>query len=270
MENRDPMSIKNVRAIDVHAHFGTYVREGMPLVNEFMTGDIDAVLARADQANTEITIVSPLRAMIPRLKGDPIAGNEEAFQIVQGDDALLQWVVVDPLDARTYEQARNMLADRKCVGIKIHPEEHGYHITEHAEAIFTFAAEQQCIIITHSGEQNSLPDDFVGFADRFPEVALIVAHHGCGWDGDPSHQVRAIQKAKHGNVFTDTSSASNVHSRQIEWGVKDVGAEKFLYGTDSPLYFAPMQRARIDNAEISDKDKHLILRENALKLFKLR
>ena len=58
-------------------------------------------------------------------------------------------------------------------------------------------------------------------------------------------------------------------SRQIEWGVKEIGAERLLYGTDSPLYFAPMQRARIDNAEISDTEKKLILRENALKLFKL-
>ena len=46
--------------------------------------------------------------------------------------------------------------------------------------------------------------------------------------------------------------------------------EKFLYGTDSPLYFAPMQRARIDNAEISDEEKKIILRDNALKLLKLK
>ncbi len=51
---------------------------------------------------------------------------------------------------------------------------------------------------------------------------------------------------------------------QIEWAVKEVGAEKVLFGTDTPLYFSPMQRARIDNAEISDEEKILILRNNAI------
>ena len=263
------MKVKEIKAIDVHAHFGSYVREKKPLISEFMTGDIDTVLLRAEKANTEITIVSSSRAFFPRLKGDPIDGNKETCKIVQDKDGLLQWVVIDPLKPETYEQAKQMLAHPKCVGIKIHPEEHGYHITDHAEEIFNFAAERNSIILTHSGEQNSLPEDFIEFTDKFPEVTLVLAHHGCGWDNDPSHQVRAIQRSKKGNVFTDTSSASNVNSKQIEWGVKEIGAERFLYGTDSPLYFAPMQRARIDNAEINDIEKKLILRENALKLFKL-
>jgi predicted TIM-barrel fold metal-dependent hydrolase len=42
-----------------------------------------------------------------------------------------------------------------------------------------------------------------------------------------------------------------------------------LFGTDTPLYFTAMQRIRIDCAEISDSDKRLILRENALKLLEL-
>jgi len=42
-------------------------------------------------------------------------------------------------------------------------------------------------------------------------------------------------------------------SNLIEWAVSEVGAQHILYGTDSPLYFAPMQRARVDNADISDK-----------------
>ena len=58
-------------------------------------------------------------------------------------------------------------------------------------------------------------------------------------------------------------------SSLIEWAVKEIGAEHILYGTDSPLYFAPMQRARIDNAGISDREKRLILHDNAAAIFGL-
>jgi predicted TIM-barrel fold metal-dependent hydrolase len=55
----------------------------------------------------------------------------------------------------------------------------------------------------------------------------------------------------------------------VEYAVKEVGAERLLFGSDTPLYHVAMQRSRIDAAEISDKAKLLILRENALKFFRL-
>jgi predicted TIM-barrel fold metal-dependent hydrolase len=124
-------------------------------------------------------------------------------------------------------------------------------------------------VLAHSSERNSLASDYVQFANEYPEMKLILAHIGCGWDGDLTHQVRAIQQSKHGNVFADTSSARSITPNLIEWAVREIGAERVLYGTDSPLYFAPMQRARIDHADLNDRDKRLILCENAIKLFGL-
>jgi uncharacterized protein len=47
-----------------------------------------------------------------------------------------------------------------------------------------------------------------------------------------------------------------------------VGADHILYGTDSPLYFAPMQRARIEHAEMPDEAKRSILRDNAIRVLR--
>ena len=107
------------------------------------------------------------------------------------------------------------------------------------------------------------------FADQHPEVTLILSHLGFSHSGDLTRQVRAIQQSRHGNVYTDTSSMKSLVPRLIEWAVAEVGAEHILYGTDSPLYFAPMQRARIDHAEMPDQAKRLILRENAARLLPL-
>ena len=262
------MSTESIPAIDVHAHYGRYFRGAADdIVNDFMTGDASVVVKRARQANIRLTIVSPLEALLPRFGGDPVNGNTHAARVVAETDGLLQYVVIDPLKPATYQQAAEMLKLPKCVGIKIHPEEHGYPIVEHGRKIFEFATRHQAIVLTHSSEQNSQASEFVRLANDFSDVRLILAHIGCGWDGDLTHQVRAIQRSKHGNLYADTSSARSITPGLIEWAVKEIGAERVLFGTDTPLYHTGMQRTRIDQADLSDADKRLILRDNAVKLF---
>ncbi|WP_029246891.1 amidohydrolase family protein [Schlesneria paludicola] len=264
------MSTEQIPAIDVHAHYGRYSRQGVdPKIEEFMTASAELVVRRARLANIEWTIASPLKALLPRLEGNPIGGNEEAAATIDNTEGMLQYVVVDPLTPATYDQAAEMLQKPKCVGIKIHPEEHGYPIVEHGRKIFEFAARHRAVVLTHSSEQNSQADDFVPFINDYPEVKLILAHIGHGWDGDVSHQIRAIQRCRHENVFADTSSARSITPGLIEWAVKEVGPERILFGTDTPLYHAPMQRSRIDYADLSDSDKRLILRDNAIRVFNL-
>ena len=82
-------------------------------------------------------------------------------------------------------------------------------------------------------------------------------------------QVRAIQESTAGNVYVDTSSARSIMPGLVEWAVSEIGAERILYGTDTPLYSASMQRARIDLADVTDEQKRLILRENAISLLEL-
>jgi predicted TIM-barrel fold metal-dependent hydrolase len=262
------MSSESIQAIDVHAHYGKYDRGKADVVNEFMTGDADLVVHRARRANIEWTVVSPLEALLPRRGGDPIAGNRNAARIVAETEGLLQWVVIDPLKPATYVQAEEMLTLPKCVGIKIHPEEHSYPIAEHGKVLFEFAAKHRAVVLAHSSEQNSLAADYLTFANAYPEMRLIIAHLGCGWDGDLTHQVRAIQQSKLGNLFVDTSSARSITPNLIEWAVREIGVERILFGTDSPLYHASMQRIRIDHADLGDREKRLILRENALGLLK--
>ena len=265
------MIIEQLQAIDIHAHYGTCIREGVnENMDEFMSGGAECVLGRAVMANTKLTVVSPLNGLMPRHKANPIAANQEAKAVISKLEGLLQWVIIDPKKVATFEQARELLRMPKCVGIKIHPEEHGYEIKEYGEKLFKFAAEHKAVILSHSGERNSLPMEFVPFADAYPESTVIVAHLGCSWNDDPTHQVKAISASKHGNIYTDTSSSMSISPGLIEWAVSEVGAEKILYGTDSPLYFAPMQRARIDKAEISYNDKIKILCSNAERLLKLK
>jgi hypothetical protein len=236
-----------------------------------MTGDAATVVARAKMAMTELTIVSPLLGLFPRGGADAVAGNEEAHRVIDETEGLLQWVILNPLQEATFAQTREMLQHPKCVGIKIHPEEHQYPIKEYGRRLYEAAEENDAVVLTHSGCLLSAPEEFVPLANDFPTVKVILAHIGNGGyaGGDPSGQVQAVQGAKHGNLYADTSSARSIMPGLIEWAVAEIGAEHILYGTDTPLYFAPMQRARIDHADITDEEKRQILRTNAIELLNL-
>lgn len=262
------MPTHHIAAIDVHGHYGDYIVEGTSAHAAWcMTADAAEVARRAAAANIERTIVSPTLGLFPRGKADTAAGNEEASRVVPLTPGLLHYVIVNPLQPATYDQARRMLKLPHCAGIKLHPEEHRYPIKEHGDKLYAFAAEFNAVVLVHSGEQLSLPDDYIPFADAYPETRTILAHIGCGWNGDRTLQARAVQKSRRGNVVTDTSSMMSVLPRNIEWTVKQVGVERVLFGTDTPLYHCGMQRGRIDYADLTDDEKRLILRDNAVRLF---
>lgn len=258
-----------IAAIDAHGHYGRYVGAVDAVADEFMSATGKAVADRAQKANIQYTIVSPSEAFFPRGGGNSVTGNIDAARIVEEVPGLLQYVVIDPLVPRTFEQADEMLRSPRCVGIKIHPEEHLYSIREYGDAIFEFAAARNAVVLTHSSEHNSLAADFVPLANAYPTVRLILAHIGCGWDGDMTHQVRAVQQSTQGNMWADTSSIRSVTPGLIEWAVRELGAERVLFGTDTPLYHSVVQRARIDCAELTDVEKSLVLRENSVRLFDL-
>ena len=55
--------------------------------------------------------------------------------------------------------------------------------------------------------------------------------------------------------------------RLIEWAVAEIGADRILFSTDTPVYHTAMQRARIDQDDLSESDKKKILRDNAMGLW---
>lgn len=265
------MKSNPIQAIDVHGHYGQFPHADK-LLESFSSASGEQVVARAAQAGVPLTIVSPLAGLMPRGRETQVApANDAAFAKIQRTRGLLQYVIVNPLQPETYDQARTMLKSPWCVGIKIHPEEHAYRISDHGDELFSFFTEVGAPVMTHSGCPNSLPAAFVPFANKYPEVKLLLAHHGngAGDHGKVDLQVRAIQATRHGNVWVDTSSARSILPGLIEWGVKELGAERLLFGSDTPLYHVALQRTRIEMAEISDEAKRMILRENAIKFFNL-
>lgn len=262
------MSATIPQVIDVHGHFGPYDRGLGARVDGFLGGGAPEVAQRGANCGIEITVMSAIHGLMP-YRGNALRGNVDAEAAADDHAGIRFWSIIDPRIPASYEQTDRLLAHRRCMGIKIHPHAHQYEIREFGPAIFAFAAERKAVVLTHSGDIGSYPEDFVPFADRYPDLRLILAHLGNSDDGSVSRQVHAIRQAHNGNLYVDTSSARSMFSGLIEWAVEQIGHDRVLFGTDTPLYWAGAQKARIETAGLDETAKHAILYENAVSLLPL-
>ncbi|MBQ7097101.1 MAG: amidohydrolase family protein [Clostridia bacterium] len=239
-----------LKAIDMHTHINHGSAHDTQ-VNEVYTADFDELMKINRGTGIEMMFCSTFASVLSDEEVEQ--ENEYLFNLAGTNDDLYQWVVIDPRNDRTFEQARGMLESEKCVGIKIHPSCHDYSLLDFGDKIFSFASEFGAIVLTHP------TDNILTYADKYPEMTLIMAHLG------GVEFVDAVEFAKHGNVYTDTSGIASSKNKMIEYAVNRIGSEKILFGTDT--YSAAFQRGRIEFALISDEDKSNILRYNSERLF---
>lgn len=177
--------------------------------------------------------------------------NERLSEQAKEDERVYPWLVLDPRQEKLFAQIREHIHDKKVLGIKIHSVCHEYDINEYADKIFSFANELGCFVLMH-------PDkilDMVQYADKYPNMKLIIAHLGS------VEHVEAIERAKHGNIYTDTSGGASNLNNVVEYAVEKVGSKKIFFGTDN--YSCAFQVGRIQYANIGEKDKENIFYNNA-------
>lgn len=254
------------KAIDIHGHFGNPERFPQSnLEKEMYRISLESLKKNYVQQGITAACISPMEGIFPDNTDALLDANCYMEELAEEQDWIYQWVIVNPLMPASFHQAEKILKNRKCVGVKIHPDAHGYSIEAYGKEVFAFCNENHTLLLSHSGETLSMPEQFVPFADMYPTVSVIVAHLGCGSDGDIGHQIRAIKQASYGNIYTDVSSARSILNGLIEWAVRNVTAEKLLFGTDTPLHHIPMMKQRMEFAELSKEEKECIFYKNAMK-----
>jgi predicted TIM-barrel fold metal-dependent hydrolase len=185
---------------------------------------------------------------------------------------ILLYSVFDPRLPDGLEFVRQSLAEPAVVGIKIHPSFHQISAADDCwRPAWELAAAQGVPILTHSWcvsdynpvQRYSQPTLFGRYVREFPEVGLILGHAGGRYEG---HMAAAALARDHENVYLDL--AGDCYSLGlVEYLVAEVGAERILYGSDLTWIDPRTQLGMILDAEVTDEDKALILRDNALRLF---
>lgn len=246
----------DIMAIDIHSHLNHgALHEPAPIRPFISDSSLEYLQKMYDAAKIDKAFYSTFSSVLSTEVVE--AENQYLYELSQNTKNVYQWVVIDPRNDNTFVQADKMLDSKKCVGIKLHPPGHKYNLYDFGDKIFSFASERKAIVLIHPEAD---ADYILPLADKYQNVTFIAAHT------ETTDYERAINLAKCGNVYTDTSGIMSSGNHCIEYIVEKTGSEKILFGTDT--YAAGFQRGRIEYALISDKDKKNILRCNAEKLFR--
>ncbi len=239
--------------IDIHSHFGHNSPFDFP-EDEMHVRRFDFMEKMYRNANISQVGFSTF-ASVNKYTECIIEENTYLYNLTKEKDFVYQWVVIDPRRAETYKQAEKLLSKPKTLGIKIHPDYHGYSILDYADEIFSFANKHKATVLMHPQHIEKMPV----FADKYPDMKLIIAHLGS------KEHVDAIANARHGNIYTDTSGSASCRNNILEYAVERVGSENILFGTDT--YALAFQFGRVALSGLSLQDKENILWKNAVRLF---
>lgn len=239
--------------IDIHSHFN----HGSPFdcpqtpihkrTLEFIKADYDRFGIACAGMSTYASVLQNPQCVLEE--------NLYLHKLVQQTDWMYQWVVIDPRQEKTFEQAEQMLGHQKVLGIKIHPSYHGYDILDYGDRLFSFAEKLGAVVLMHPQHIPEMPR----LADKYPGMKLIIAHLGS------MEHIEAVANAKNENIYVDTSGGSSAQNNIIEYAVSRIGSEKLLFGTDT--YACSFAYPRIALADLTMEEKENILWKNALRLF---
>jgi predicted TIM-barrel fold metal-dependent hydrolase len=158
------------------------------------------------------------------------------------------------------KELERCVAQGPMVGVKLWVAQH-CNVPE-IDPIIRRAAELKAVIFQHTwfktggnyaGE--STPDELAQLARRFSEVPIICGHTGGNWELG----IRAIRNSK--NLSADLAG-SDPTAGYTEMAVRELGADRVIYGSDCGGRSFASQLGKVHGAAISEADKQKIFCDN--------
>ncbi len=107
----------------------------------------------------------------------------------------------------------------------------------------------------------STPLDLVELARRHPGASFLCGHTGGDWE----RGIRAIRDTA--NIYADISG-SDATAGMVEMAVRELGAERVVFGSDAGGRSFASQLGKVMGAEIPDSARRLILGKNLRRLLR--
>ncbi len=194
--------------------------------------------------------------------------NDEVLRAVRRcPDRTFGFVYLNPKHTQaSLDELNRCVRDGPMVGVKLWVAQHCNEPT--LDPIVARATELKAVVLQHTwlkitgnlpGE--STPMDVAELAARHPRATIICAHTGGDWE----RGIRAIRP--HPNVYADIDGGDPT-SGYTEMAVRELGAERVLYGSDAGGRSFASQLAKVLGADIPNSAKRLVLAENTKRILK--
>ena len=279
--------------IDIHTHiFPDKIAEstlkilsGNSHTQPFTNGTLDGLLNSMKNFNVDVSVILPVAT-----KPEQVTKiNDNAAQInkIFADAGIISFASIHP-DFENFRAELSRVKNLGFKGIKIHPVYQNTNLDDKKFLrIFYRAAELDLIVITHAGLDIGFPGKIKctpkmarHVAEEIGAFKFILAHMG-GWKSwdEVAEEFSGV------NVFLDTAfSTGTIPNSHGYYSTDEVqmldaenfmklykifGADKILFGTDSPWDSQGMPIDFINALPIDDADKNKIFSGNAKKLLRL-
>lgn len=150
-------------------------------------------------------------------------------------------------------------------GIKLHSDFQQFNVDDERAFPIYEAAQGRLPILFHVGDprsDRSSPERLLCVVKRFPRLTVIGAHL-CGW----TCWERGAELFANENIYADCSSSLYaLPPKKAAELIRKIGVEKVFWGTDYPMWSAKEELERFYALPLNDRERALVLGENALRL----
>lgn len=242
--------------VDVHTHVGESKFIEDPLT-------IERALRIMDESGIDKAVLLPALST-----GRPIAADKVAEMVKVAPDRLVAFAAVNPKEKDAVAKFEEAVVKYDAKGLKIHPTFQGVAADDEVWVypLMEKARELKVPVMIHSGEAVYATPWQIGLvAMDFPEVIVIMAHMGCN---SLCYTDGAIKMAKKtNNLILETTGV--VYDTPITKACKEIGSDRIIFGSDSPINNPLHEIKKIQVAKISEEDKRKILGENIARILGL-
>ncbi len=245
---------------DAHCHMGPHFNFAIP-----EDGSPEAMVRSMDRLGINASIVSPHIA----ISCDYREGNRQAWEAAESfPGRIVPFVTINPnYPISEIEAEIERWDERGIVAFKFHASLHGTDTTnEGYTPAYEYADHYGIPILSHSWSGPGGPPAVLEhLTERYPSIRFVNAHSSSGWERIDTSCALAERFER---VWLDLTGSRLVYGG-LERMVERVGAERILWGSDSPFIDPRPGLGRVLHADLPDEDKHNILGENARRLYAL-
>lgn len=162
-------------------------------------------------------------------------------------------------------------------GIKLHSDMQEFNIDDKkAYPIYSECQRLGLPILFHMGDNRldySAPERLCRVAEDFPELLSIASHFGgyMRWESAYNSFGELFASGKGKNIFFDTSSSLfALDKNKARMMLRDLGEDRFMFGTDFPVWKAEDELRRFMALGLGEEENRKILGLNLEKLFKVK